>query len=329
MSSQNKNGKAFEYAIAISYYKHINKYTKVDLVNNKALKVAKSKFDLIDSSVQLSMLSAAMVSLRFILDIEPRLLNSIGDKDVLQVELAEDRSGQDGDVRDIIFLRSTSKWEIGFSAKHNHRALKHSRLSHVLDFGDQWIDKPCSPEYWKGVSVVFDKIKAIRKNNRDTKWKDAFPDIYKEVYTPILNAWKIEVLKMYNADRDNFCQKFVHYLIGFNDFYKIVKGRTVVEVHGYNINGTLNRSHKKIKAKHKISKIKLPERLIDLSFKPKHLNTLIATFDGGWQISFRIHSADTKINPSLKFDIQLVSIPNSLFKTDLFIDKIDLKLRQE
>jgi len=48
MSSQNKNGKAFEYALAISYYNHIIKHTKVNLVTNKALNIAKSKFDLVD-----------------------------------------------------------------------------------------------------------------------------------------------------------------------------------------------------------------------------------------------------------------------------------------
>jgi len=265
------------------------------------------------------MLAAAKVSLKFILDIEPRLMHSLGNKDILQIELAEDKAGKDGDVRDVIFIRSASKWEIGFSAKNNHRALKHSRLSHVLDFGKQWINKPCSDEYWKNIAIVFDKVKAIKSIDGNTKWKDAFPDIYKEVYTPLLIAWKKEVQKMYDADRERFCQKFVHYLIGFNDFYKIVKGKTIVEVHGFNINGTLNKPHKEIKAKHKISKIKLPERLIDLSFKPKHLNTLIATFDDGWQISFRIHSAESRVAPTLKFDIQLVSIPNSLFKTDLFI----------
>jgi len=209
---------------------------------------------------------------------------------------------------------------LAFLQRTINRALKHSRLSHVQDFGKQWINKSCSDKYWENISIVFDKIKAIRQKDKNTKWKNAFPDIYKEVYAPLLNAWKKEILKMYDKDREGFCQDFVHYLIGYNDFYKIVKGKSIVEVHGYNINGSLNKPHKKIKAKHKISKIKLPKRLLDLSFKPKHLNTLIATFDDGWQISFRIHSAESKISPSLKFDVQLVSIPNSLFKTDLFID---------
>lgn len=31
--------------------------------------------------------------------------------------------------------------------------------------------------------------------------------------------------------------------------------------------------------------------------------------DKGWAISFRIHNASSRIEPSLKFDIQLVGIP--------------------
>ncbi|RPD37239.1 HaeIII family restriction endonuclease, partial [Candidatus Liberibacter solanacearum] len=31
--------------------------------------------------------------------------------------------------------------------------------------------------------------------------------------------------------------------------------------------------------------------------------------DGGWNISFRLHNASSKVEPSLKFDIQLVKTP--------------------
>lgn len=31
--------------------------------------------------------------------------------------------------------------------------------------------------------------------------------------------------------------------------------------------------------------------------------------DGGWQFSFRIHNASTIVEPSLKFDIQIIGMP--------------------
>lgn len=319
MSTQNKNGKAFEYSLAITYYDFLTQHTKVSLIQNEALNKAKLNFERLDLNIREAMLLASKRSLSFIIDIEPKLVNSINIKDILEIELATDSAGQKGDVRDVVFLRASSRWEIGFSAKNNHRALKHSRLSHVLDFGKQWINEPCSDEYWKSISIVFDKIKKIKEVDKKAKWRESFKDKHLEVYKPILSAWRKEVLNM-SINVSEFSQKFVHYLIGYNDFYKIVKGKTIVEIHGFNINGTLNKPHGTIKAKHKIGKIKLPTRLIDLSFKPNSLTTLIATFDDGWQISFRIHSAGSILVPSLKFDIQLVSIPNSLFKTDLFIE---------
>jgi len=39
--------------------------------------------------------------------------------------------------------------------------------------------------------------------------------------------------------------------------------------------------------------------------------------DNGWAISFRIHSASTIVEPSLKFDIQLVGQPANLFFIDV------------
>jgi hypothetical protein len=35
-------------------------------------------------------------------------------------------------------------------------------------------------------------------------------------------------------------------------------------------------------------------------------------FDKGWQISFRIHNASTMVEPSLKFDINIVGLPSNL-----------------
>jgi hypothetical protein len=38
--------------------------------------------------------------------------------------------------------------------------------------------------------------------------------------------------------------------------------------------------------------------------------------DNGWQISFRIHNASSKVENSLKFDIQLTGQPTDLFFID-------------
>jgi len=319
MASQTTYGKAFEYSLAFQYFTYLSKFTKVEIIENQLLTKVKSKYDSLSLNEQFELNSAALKSLTFIVNIEPRINNAIDDKDILQIEIAGDRRGQKGDVRDVIFIRSQQKWEIGFSAKHNHRALKHSRLSHQLDFGLKWIGKSCSQTYWDGILPIFNRLQLIRKTNNMTLWSEAFDDKYAEVYKPILESFKGEVVRMSKKDPRNFAKDFVHYLIGYNDFYKIIKGKKKIEIHGYNINGSLNKGLGKIKTKDKVDLIKLPNRLIEIDFKENHDNTLIATFNEGWQISFRIHSASSRVESSLKFDIKLISTPDSLYKTDIFL----------
>jgi len=74
----------------------------------------------------------------------------------------------------------------------------------------------------------------------------------------------------------------------------------------------------KIKPKAKIKKLKLPNRLIESVFQDDSKTTLLVSLSEGWQISFRIHNASSRVEASLKFDINLVSAPHSLFTNHLF-----------
>ncbi len=56
----------------------------------------------------------------------------------------------------------------------------------------------------------------------------------------------------------------------------------------------------------------LPSRIVSLEFKPDSTNTIELYMDGGWQFSFRIHNASTKVEPSLKFDVQILGIPTAI-----------------
>lgn len=53
--------------------------------------------------------------------------------------------------------------------------------------------------------------------------------------------------------------------------------------------------------------------------KPKSKTTVMVTFDEGWQLSFRIHSASTRLESSLKFDINMVSNPHSIFSNTILL----------
>ena len=53
----------------------------------------------------------------------------------VQLRLQVDGEDENGDVRDLVITRNNVCWEIGLSLKHNHFAVKHSRLAKKLDFG--------------------------------------------------------------------------------------------------------------------------------------------------------------------------------------------------
>lgn len=90
-----------------------------------------------------------------------------------------------------------------------------------------------------------------------------------------------------------------------------------MEIQAHNLHGTLNLPFEDIKPKFKIPRLKLPSRLIEVVYEENSKTTLLVTLNDGWQISFRIHNASSRIEPSLKFDINLVSSPHSLFTNHL------------
>lgn len=52
---------------------------------------------------------------------------------------------------------------------------------------------------------------------------------------------------------------------------------------------------------------------IQLIHKPNSDNTIQIVCNEGWELSMRIHSASLKVEPSLKFDVNLISLPSSIY----------------
>lgn len=317
--TQTINGKAFEYALLKEFLERLKTITTVLVEENTPFNTAKKYFDNFDEKEQSHYSLVASFAVNFLLDIEPRLSNGISDKDILQLEIVADKLGQNGDVRDVLAIRSFQKWEIGISAKNNHRAVKHSRLSNDIDFGQKWLNVPCNLTYFEEIKPIFDNLAKLRTTSKATQKWDTLGNYHTSVYIPILDAFKKELLRL---DKDNpgiVAERLVEYLIGNQDFYKVIKGKNKVEIQAYNLHGTLNLPFQNIKPKAKVSKLKLPNRLIEIVYQDDSDTTLLVTLNEGWQISFRIHNASSRIEPSLKFDINLVSAPHSLFSNQLFI----------
>lgn len=319
MQTQTINGKAFEYALLNEFFQRLTSVTAISVIENESYKVAKNYFDTFNELEQGNYKLVASFAVNFLLDLEPRLSHGINESDNLQLEIVADKKGQSGDVRDVLAIRILQKWEIGISAKNNHRAVKHSRLSNDIDFGEKWLGINCSQTYFDEIKPIFDKLADIRKNSKATyKW-ESLGDYHSSVYIPVLNAFKKELLKLDDENQGVVAEKLVNYLIGKQDFYKVIKGKNKVEIQAYNLHGTLNLPFEHIKPKAKITKLKLPNRLIEIAYQDNSKTTLLVSLNEGWQISFRIHNASSRVEPSLKFDINLVSSPHSLFTNHLLI----------
>jgi len=152
--ASNDNGRAYEYACLQALYEAIRKYRVVQIIENSSLVVSQLAWDRLSVQQQeIYTLSASSIC-STIFALEPNILEQ--GEDTLEIYIQGDREGEKADVRDIIIKRNNIVWEIGLSIKHNHLAIKHSRIARTLDFGAKWYGVPCSSSYWEEVKPVFD-----------------------------------------------------------------------------------------------------------------------------------------------------------------------------
>lgn len=307
-SKSNDQGRAYEYITLLTLHSEISKIRRAEIVKNSSLEAARNAWDNMSKSMQSLMSMSAHSFVPDIFNLEPLILEDDGD--VVELLIQKDKSGEDGDVRDILIARNGIKWEIGLSMKHNHFAVKHSRLSHLIDFGDKWYGVPCSESYWQSVMPIFDYLQEQKRKGK--AWFE-LSDKSERVYVPLLKAFMQE-LRLTYANHKELPQKMVEYLLGEFDFYKVVSidNQRMTQINTFNLHGTLNKNGKRNKAKATIPRVLLPTRIVSLDFKPGSDNTIELYLDGGWQFSFRIHNASTMVESSLKFDIQIIGMPTTI-----------------
>jgi HaeIII restriction endonuclease len=291
MSKQVAHGKAFEYAIA----SQISLTLKSEIFADSNYDKAKSSFDSIPPEEQKKMLLSAKEAVTFIAQKEGIHNYS----SLFDIFIQPDLKGIKGDVRDIIVRSKSSDIEIGISAKNKHSAVKHSRLSANIDFGQKWFGVHNTETYWETIKPIFSELAQIKITGelwRNIKNKES------RFYVPILKAFRDELSKLYEVNNIKVAKEFLRYLLGSHDFYKVIKENGSVKIQSFNISGSLKWG----------KKLPLPSRIIEADFKPNSKTTINIVFDHGWQVSFRIHNARSKVEASLKFDIQLTGTPPSV-----------------
>ncbi len=306
MSSLSNNiGRAYEYICLLSLQEEISKTRLSEIIINSSYNAAEKAWNAI-SEIEKTLLSLSAKSIiSTIFAMEPNIVEN--DNDTLSLYIQQDSRGEIADVRDIIIERKDIVWQIGLSIKHNHMALKHSRLAKTLDFGKKWYGIKCSNEYWKDVKPIFDFLEA--EKIKGTLFRE-LPSKEEMVYIPLLEAF-IKEIKSQVYKNKSIPKLLVEYLLSKYDFYKVISidNQRITTIQSFNMYGTLNQPSKLESPKIIIPQIKLPTTILYIGFKPKSKTTILMCFDNGWQFSFRIHNAKDLIETSLKFDIQIIGMP--------------------
>ncbi len=278
MSEQSNNqGRAYEYICILTLCEEIKKVRPAIIQENSALKANANAWKSITPFLQNVLSESAKATTNTIFDMEPMLLEK--GEDLVVLTCQTDKEGKEGDVRDIVINRKDVKWEIGLSIKHNHFAVRHSRLGKSLDFGDKWFNVPCSQEYWNEIKPIFDYLSEQKK--LDKKWSE-LPSKDKQVYVPLLQAFMREIIKSNSID-SNVSRKMVEYLLREFDFYKVISidSKKITQIQTYNLHGKLNQATTSNKPKIKIPIVSLPTRIVSFDFKPNSTNTVELYMDGG------------------------------------------------
>jgi len=161
--------------------------------------------------------------------------------------------------------------------------------------------------------------------DKNLTWDDMGELKETKVYIPLLNAFKKEILRI-NDENQNIPEKLISYVVGVHPFYQVIKldSKKLVVVKAFNIGGGLNKTVNRKKSRYVVPVLNPPTRIVEFEFAQKPddqmQDTLNMILDGGWEVSFRIHSADNPIVLSCKFDVKLLGNPPILFSQYLFQD---------
>lgn len=304
-NASNNHGRAYEFICLVSLREAIGSIRPARIVHNRSYDVAEYAWNTLSQTEQQLYMLSAKSTIETIFAMEPNIVEK--GNDLLNLFIQTDLHGEEADVRDIIIERKDIRWEIGISIKHNHQAVKHSRIAKTLDFGSKWYDVPCSTTYWNDVKPIFDFLEVEKNKGAYFKNLHSKED---QVYVPLLNAFIKEVSTQVNKNKQ-IPRRMVGYLLSKYDFYKIISvdSKRITTIQSFNMYGTLNKPSRIALPLIKVPVINLPTALLHIGFKPRSKTTILMCFDNGWQFSLRIHNAKDVIETSLKFDVQIVGMP--------------------
>jgi len=100
-----------------------------------------------------------------------------------------------------------------------------------------------------------------------------------------------------NNQTAKMCSDFIKYIVGNRDFYKVISTKIKVIIQAFNLNGTLN-----------TTKQPLPDTIDFIKYKNTNQYSKTIGFNQGWIFNFRIHNASSRVEASLKFDVNALAL---------------------
>lgn len=292
MSGGVQNGKGYEWAIARAFSRKLG----VDIRDDQPAGVAKGYFESLDQELRARFDLSADVGVDHVLEREKRNLEL---RPPRQVHLMSDSAGKSGDVRDVVLTAGAPLF--GISCKSNHKAYKHPRLSGSIDWVSGWGLNPrgASETYWESVGPIFSELDRLKAESSGTALFRDLDDLHGQFYRPILAAFETELRHQIDEVGSQAVAEAVStYVIGRQDFYKFVTMPRELMIQTYNFTGSLNGP-----------KSNLPSQVLAIDALEGSQFSINLRLDRGYVFNFRLHSASSRIEPSLKFDVQAIGLP--------------------
>lgn len=262
-NASNNQGRAYEFICLLSLSDAINTIRPAQIIHNTSYDAAQRAWETLSVDEQTLYTLSVKSTIDTIFALEPNIVE-VSD-DVLNLYIQTDQRGEEADVRDIVIERRDITWEIGLSIKHNHMAVKHSRLAKTLDFSSKWYGVECSERYWTEIKPIFDFLDVEKGKGTYFRDLDSKED---QVYVPILNAFVNEVSFQISND-SSIPRKLVEYLLSKFDFYKVISidSKRITTIQCFNMFGTLNQPSKVKEPEIKVPVISLPASLLFIGYK--------------------------------------------------------------
>ncbi|GHR48104.1 hypothetical protein VN0484_09570 [Helicobacter pylori] len=158
----NNQGRAYEYAWCLALEQKLSVLKKVIVDKQNGFNACYRAYESLEKSLQERYLESAKQGVLLLSDCEPLLSEVIGSsQNEITLSLQKDKLGEIGDIRDILIY--FDRFCIGLSIKHNHDAVKHSRLSKDLDFGGKWLGVRVSQNYKDTIKPLFERLENAKK----------------------------------------------------------------------------------------------------------------------------------------------------------------------